>query len=128
MICHFESFQHVATLESEGSVSTVGCGNAQNFNCYAPGVAIGWNITGLSGINIPGPFLARNAAMDNSRITTNDSGGILQIGMSNITISGFITSDNGGIIQCVNMNNNCTIEMATISVSELVLGLWCISY
>ena len=29
-----------------------------------------------------------------------------------------MSSDNGGIIQCVNMNNNNTKGMATISVGE----------
>ena len=100
------------------------CGSAQNFTCKAPGVSIGWNIAGLSWINIPGPFLARPVALNISRITSTDSGGILQVGVSNIIISGFSTSDNGGIIQCVNMNNNSTIGMATISVGELVFGLW----
>ena len=125
LICHFQLFHHVATLESESTVS-VGCGNAQNFICMAPGVPIGWNIAGLSGINLPGPFLARNASIGNSRITSTDNGAFLQIGVSDIIISEFIISDNGGIIQCVNMNNNSTIGMATISVGELVSQLWCI--
>ena len=90
----------------------------------APGVPLGWNIAGLKGINIPGPFRARPVALENPRITSTDTGGTLQIGVSVITISGFIASDNGGIIQCVNMGNNSTKGMATISIGELVRGLW----
>ena len=89
----------------------------------APRLPIVWNITGLRGINIPGPFLARYAALDNSRIMSTDTGHGSQIGVSRITISGFSISDNGGIIQCVNMNNNSTMGMATLSVCELVLEL-----
>ena len=96
------------------------CGNAKGFTCNAPGVSIGWNIAGLSGINITGPFLARNVAMGNSRITSTDTGSNIQVGVSDITISGFRISDNGGIIQCVNINNNKTKGLATISVGEWV--------
>ena len=95
------------------------CGGGQTFTCRTP-VSIGWNIAGLSGINIPGPFLVRNAAMGNSRINTNDTGNERQTVVSFITISGFSISDNGGIIQCVNMENNNTKGMATISVGEWV--------
>ena len=117
LICHFKLFNHVGTLEPSGTVS-VDCGSAQNFTCIAPGVSIGWNIAGLSGINIPGPFLARNAAMDNPRITSTDSGSNSQVGLSYIIISGFSISDNGGIIQCVNMKSGKVRGMATISVGE----------
>ena len=101
---------------------SVYCGGVQTFTCRPSDGRdpIGWNIAGLSGINIPGPFMARAVAMTNSRITTNDTGGNSQTKVSDITISGFSTSDNGGIIQCVNMNNNNTEGMATISVGEWV--------
>ena len=88
----------------------------------APRLPIVWKITGLRGINIPGPFLARFAAIDNSKITSTDTGHDSQIGVSDITISGFSISDNGGIIQCVNMNNNSTMGMAIISIGQLELG------
>ena len=117
MLCHFELFNLVGTLTPGGMVS-VDCGSTLTFNCNAPGVSLGWNIAGLSGINIMGPFLARNVAMRNSRITSTDTGGNSQVGVSEITISGLGISDNGGIIQCVNMNNNITMGMATISVGE----------
>ena len=95
------------------------CGSTQTFTCRTPDhVPIGWNIAGLSGINIPGPFRARIAAIGNSRLTSPDTGGNTQISPSVITISGFGVSDNGGIIQCVNMDNNNTKGMANISVGE----------
>ena len=122
-IYHFKLFNLVGTLEPRGTVS-VDCGSTQTFNCNAPGVSLGWNIAGLSGINIPGPFLARNAAMRNSRITSTDTGSEVQVGVSVITISGFSASDNGGIIQCVNMNNNKTKGVATISVGECVCWVY----
>ena len=88
----------------------------------APGVSIGWNIAGLSGINIPGPFFSRTEAFRDlhDRLTSTDTGWNSQVGVSAITISGFSTLDNGGIIQCVNINNNRTKGMATISVDELL--------
>ena len=96
------------------------CGTAKGFTCNAPGVTIGWNIAGLSGINIPGPFLARNIAVRNSRISSPDTGGNSQLSFSNIIISGFSLLDNGGTIQCVNKTDNNTKGMATISVGEWV--------
>ena len=120
MICLLESYYLVGTLSPDDTVA-VDCGRAQTFTCRAPRVSIGWTITGLSGINIPGLFLARNAAMSNSRITSPDTGDDIQIDVSDITISGFSISDNGGTIQCVNRNyiySNNTLGMATISVGE----------
>ena len=111
----------VGTLEPDGTVS-VDCGSRQTFTCRAPGEPIGWNIAGLSGINMPGPFRARAAdqTLTNNRIMSNDTGGNMQIGVSVITISRFRISDNGGIIQCVNMDDNSTRGIATISVGECV--------
>ena len=122
LICHFEPFNRVGTLTPGGTVS-VDCGSTRTFICDAPDVSIGWNIAGLSGINIPGPFLVRNAAIGNSRISTNDTGGNKQNHVSLITISGFSLTDNGGTIQCVNMNNNNNKGRATISVGEWVCGV-----
>ena len=97
----------------------------QTFTCRPPDVnePIGWNIAGLSGINIPGPFNARieHHRDLNDRFSSNDTGDI-QVRVSVITISGFSISDNGGIIQCVNKDDNSTRGMATISVGECV---WC---
>ena len=106
------------TLTPDGTVS-VDCGGTQTFTCRAPGVSIGWNIAGLSGISM-GPFRARPAARNNPRITSNDTGGNSQVGVSVITISGFSISDNGGNIQCINMDDNSVQGMATISVGEWV--------
>ena len=117
LICHFEIYYLVGTLTPNGTAA-VDCGSTQVFICTAPGVSIGWTITGLSGIYIQGPFLARHAAISNSRITSTDTGGDSQIGVSNLTISGFSTSDNGGTIQCVNRDSNNTQGIATISVGE----------
>ena len=96
------------------------CGNAQTFTCNAPGVSIGWNIAGLSGINTPGPFLARDVANrdPNDRLSSPDTGAVIQVDVSVITISGFSISDHGGIIQCVNRMTNSSEGMATISVGE----------
>ena len=103
---------------------SVDCGSEQTFTCRAPVEPIGWNIAGLSGINMPGPFRARVAARTNNRIVSNDSGGNTQVGVSDITIFGFSISDNGGIIQCVNMLTNSTRGMATISVGECVCWVY----
>ena len=92
------------------------CGGTQTFTCNAPGEPIEWTTSGLSGIS-GGPFQARIEAITKSRITSTDTGGDSQVGVSVITISGFNRSDNGGIIQCVNTNNNNTVEgMASITV------------
>ena len=96
----------------------VRCGSGQTFTCRVPGKPLGWNITGLSGISIPGPFLARNASQINPRIMTNDTGQHTQTGVSAIAISGFSISDNGGTIQCINMKRGWVMGKATISVGE----------
>ena len=100
------------------------CGRAQTFTCRVSDrtVPIGWNIAGLSGINIPGPFNARTVAINdnNERFDSNDTGGMDQTVVSVITISGFSISDNGGIIQCVDIRNNNTKGMAIISIGEFV--------
>ena len=85
-----------------------------------PGEPLGWTISGLSGINITGPFRARPASRNNPRITSTDTGANSQTGVSNITISDFSTLDNGGSIQCVNMEDGSVQGMATISVGEWV--------
>ena len=97
-------------------------GSAQTFICRVPDKPLGWNITGLSGINITGPFHARYASFMNPRIPSNDTGETTQVGVSTLTISGFstVTSDNGGTIQCINTHNGKVKGMATISVGELV--------
>ena len=118
-IYRFQNFNLVGTLQPRGTVS-VDCGRAKTFTCNAPRVSIGWNIAGLSGIDIQGTFLARDAAIGNSRIMSTDTGGNKQIGVSVITITGFSRSDNGGNIQCVNRDNNSNIGRATISVGECV--------
>ena len=93
------------------------CGSAQTFTYREPGVSIEWTTSGLSMIG-RGPFRARNEAMTNPRITSTDTGGGSQVGVSDITISGFSGSDNGGTIRCVNANNNNVLGMASISVGE----------
>ena len=122
LICDFEILFCVGTLIPDGTVS-VECGNAKSFICNAPYyVPIGWNITGLNGINVPGPFNARTEHLRDlhDRFSSNDTGGIRQTRVSVITISRFSLSDNGGIIQCVNMDNNSTRGIAIISVGEAV--------
>ena len=93
------------------------CGSRQTFDCRAPGEPIEWTTSGLSGIS-RGPFLARNAAKDNPRIWSTDTGEASQTSVSDIIISGFSISDNGGTIQCVNARNSNVRGMARISVGE----------
>ena len=56
--------------------------------------------------------------MTNPRITSTDNGHNSQTSESDITISGFSRSDNGGTIQCMNAENNNVRGMASISVGE----------
>ena len=93
------------------------CGSTRTFTCVVPGEPIEWTTSGLSGIS-RGPFLVRNEAMTNPRITSTDTGDDSQTSVSDITISGFNRSDNGGTIQCINANNNNVRGMASISVGE----------
>ena len=108
-------FLIIDTLTPDGIVP-VYCGSKRHFTCRAPGKPLGWNITGLSGINIPGPFRARIAARNNPRIASLDTGGNSQIGVSAMTISGFRTSDSGGSIQCINMEDGSVLGTATILI------------
>ena len=101
------------------------CGSTQLFTCVVPGEPIEWTTSGLEGIS-QGPFLARNEAMTNSRITSNDTGDGAQISASWITISGFSRSDNGGNIQCINARNRNVRGMASISVGEWLCEI-CVS-
>ena len=107
---------------------SVECLNKRTFICQVNNnIPLGWNIAGLSGISIPGPFLARNASLNNPRIMSNDTGADTQTRVSVITISGFSISDNGGIIQCVHMNKNNSKGMATISIGECVVMCYAIA-
>ena len=110
-------FNITGTLTPNGNVS-VQCGSRQTFTCRVPGRPLGWNITGLRGINIPGPFRARPVAIYNPRITSNDTGGDTQVSVSVITIYGFSISDNGGTVQCINMEDGSVLGMAGISIGE----------
>ena len=98
------------------------CGGSKTFTCKADGISFQWTIDGLWGINISGPFLAQTEASEHQdgRITTGITGNETQIGVSDITISGFNVSDKGGIIQCINARNNKAIGMANISICECV--------
>ena len=98
------------------------CGGSETFICEKASTPLKWTIKGLIGIDIAGPFLARTEAHENSkgRISTNDTGERPQEGMSNLTISGFTVSDKGGIIECVNANENSIIGMANITICECV--------
>ena len=98
------------------------CGGSKTFTCKAVGISLKWKINGLRGINISGPFLARNEALRHvgGRITTNDTGQNTQESVSSITISEFTISDKGGIIQCINTKDGKAIGMANISICECV--------
>ena len=99
------------------------CGGQQTFTCKGPrGKSLKWTISGLQGINKPIPFLARREHIEHpkGRITTNDTGDGTQTKISVITILRFTESDVGGIIQCINVDDNKIIGMATISMRECV--------
>ena len=98
------------------------CGGSETFECKEKDIPLKWTITGLRDIDISGPFLARTEAHENSkgRISINDTGEKTRVGMSNLTISGFTVSDEGGIVKCVNMKDNSIIGMAHISICECV--------
>ena len=96
------------------------CGGWRTFNCAIPDKPIEWTTSGLRGIS-RGPFRARNAAWNYSRLSSLDDGDDTQVGMSRITISRFSRSDNGGTIQCINAENNTVRGMASISV---LVGEW----
>ena len=101
----------MGTLTPNGALSFE-CGSRQTLSCGVPGKPLGWNITRLSGINIPGPFRIRIAAETNTRITSNDIGGDSQFDVTIIAISGFSTSDNGGTFQCINIEDGGIQGMA----------------
>ena len=92
---------------------TLDCGNQQTFVCSVTGLAAGWTIRGLSDIAI----INNNglaASSLNSRITTNDKSNVTQ--SSTITITGFNTTDNGGTIQCINLEDGSIRGIATTSI------------
>jgi hypothetical protein len=53
-------------------------------------------------------------ANNNDRVTTTDTSGVTQSSIINIT--GFSTADNGGIIQCINLNDGLVQGTAAVSV------------
>ena len=90
------------------------CGSQQTFTCSVTG-GVAWAIS-LDRISVTrdnGLFAASN-----SRITTIDTGGVTQ--SSTITITGFTTSDNGGTIQCIDLDDISVQGMASISVGEIL--------
>ena len=90
------------------------CDSQQTFTCNVTGVLAGWTISGLNGISVIRE-IGLSAVSNNARITTTDSGGTPS---STITITGFNTSDNGGTIQCINLEDISVQGMASISVGE----------
>ena len=76
-----------------------------------------WIIDRLSGISATGTT-GLSAANNNPRINTTDTSGAPP--SSTIIISGFTTADDGGIIQCIALNDNSVQGMANISVGECI--------
>ena len=74
-----------------------------------------WTISGLSEI-ISTRDSGLLAASTSARITTTDTSGVTP--SSTITITGFTTSDSGGIIQCINLVDGSVQGVASISVGE----------
>ena len=114
----------MCTLTPNGALSFE-CGSRQTLSCRVPGKPLGWDITRLSGINIPGPFRIRIAAETNTGITSNNIGGDSQFDVTVIAISGFSTSDNGGTIQCINIEDGGVQGMADGGTCVRVLLLIC---
>ena len=92
---------------------TLDCGNQQTFVCSVNGGSAGWTITGLNGITITNDS-GLLAARRDDRITTTDTRHLTQ--SSTITITGFNTSDNGGTIQCISLDDGSTRGFATTSI------------
>ena len=100
------------------------CGGKQTFTCSGHrDIELQWNITGLRGIDIVGPFNARlqGPGKRHPRITSPDRGDTEQFGVSVITISKFSAADNGGTIQCINVNDGIVQGMATISIGTSII-------
>ena len=114
-IVHCCCFFTSGTLTPDGTVS-LDCGSQQTFTCIVTGSAALWSITGLSGISVPTIPTGLSIANSNPRITTTDSSSVTP--SSTITITGFTTSDNGGTIQCVDLNDGSLQGMASTSVGE----------
>ena len=91
------------------------CGSQQTFTCSVTGTAALWTISDLSGISVTSTS-GLIAANNNPRITATDTSGVTQ--SSTITITGFTTADNGGAIQCINLDDISVQGMASISVGE----------
>ena len=106
------------TLTLDGTVF-LDCGSQHTFTCSVT-VAATWTISGLSGISVTG-HSGRGIANNNPRITTTDTSGITQ--SSTITITGFTTADNGGTVQCIELNDGRVQGMASISVGERSCGV-----
>ena len=76
-----------------------------------------WTISGLTGISVTRQSGIITANTSSARITTTDTMGVAPT--STITITGFTTADNGGTIQCIDLNNPGSVQgMASISVGE----------
>ena len=99
---HYINCSPLGLLIPDGDL-TLDCGDQQSFMCIVASVAAGWTIYGLSGISVIA-HSGLSAATNNLRISTNHTIGITP--SSIITINGFTTSDNGGIIQCIDLNEN----------------------
>ena len=79
------------------------------------GPAAGWTITGLSGITGV-QTTGQGAANSNARIITTDTRGIIR--SSTITITGFTTTDYGGMVQCIDLVYISLQGTANVSVGE----------
>ena len=89
------------------------CGSQQTFTCSVTGQAAGWTIS-PEGIGIT--TQSGLTAADNPWIYTADTNGTTQ--SSTITVTGFITADNGGTVQCIDLDDEHTQGMATILISK----------
>ena len=101
----------------------VDCGldREQTFTCDVSHItsgasSAGWTIT-LGGIAVRQDSGREIAQMHSGRISTSDPGGITK--SSTITITGFSSSDNGGTIKCINLDDGSLQEMATIGESSV---------
>ena len=93
------------------------CGRSKTFTCTGNDKEFLWNITGLRGIDIPGPFFLRKAVSGNNRMSSSDSGEKHQFDKSVITIWNFSAADNGGTIQCIYKEGNSSSVQGTATIS-----------
>ena len=109
------SVRIVGTLTPDGQI-WVDCGSKHTFTCSVSHITTGASSAGrtitLDGIAATEDSGKEAESMYSSRISTSDTSGFTK--SSTITITGFIESDNGGTIRCINLDDGSVQGMASI--------------